>query len=424
VVKTRIDDEAAGLSRAKVDVRGGTRRSSSGPRQLQVDTVCRLLPAIVEMLMHKLSVQSPSGEFLSVHDLTVVVVADTPQIASAVIDSLPAKLPYFLVGHKEIAFLRRSKWCRQYFANDLSIEDDNKAAFIRTIERLSSTNSNIFLIPADDSANRIIHATFDRLAARSYPMPDSSSFEMLNDKWRFYQYCSKLGVRVPTTIRLDDQLDVDFDNLSAFVGLPFVLKPTNKADGLGVHVISSKEQFRNAILSSRECDFLHLIAQTFIPGVDIDISVFANGGNMKNFAVQIRKEGMLSFVQNDQLVKFTEVLIRNVCYTGVMHIDARLHNATNEVFLVEANPRFWGSLGGATWCGLNFVRAGIDTSLGSESYDPATLVNVGMPSIRRFLVEIATGRRSYLQMSQQQRLLFRHSLRGQIRRLARPPWWL
>jgi predicted ATP-grasp superfamily ATP-dependent carboligase len=374
--------------------------------------------------MHELNEQSPSGEFLSVHDLTVVVVADTPHFASVVIDSLPAKLPYFLVGPRNIAFLRRSKWCRQYFVNDLAIEEDNKADFVRTIERLSSTNSNIFLIPADDPANRIVHATFDRLAARSYPMPDSSLFEMLNDKWQFFQYCRKLGVRVPNTIRLNDKAEIDFDYVCAMVGLPFVLKPTNKNNSLGVHVISSKEQFRNAILSSRECNLLPLIAQTFIPGVDIDISIFANGGDMKNFAVQTRKEDVLWFVQNDQLVKFTDVLIRNLCYTGVMHIDARLHNATKEVFLVEANPRFWGSLGEATWCGLNFVRAGIHTSLGSESSDPTTLINVSVPSMRRIVVEIATGRRSYLQLSQQQRLLVRHSLRAKIRKLAHLPWWL
>jgi hypothetical protein len=111
----------------------------------------------------------PPGEFASVCDLKVVVVADTPYIASALTDSLPAEWPYFLVGHRNIAFLRRSKRCRQYFANDLSLEEGNKADFVQTIQQLGSTNSNIFLIPADDSANRIVHSTFDRLGAHFYP---------------------------------------------------------------------------------------------------------------------------------------------------------------------------------------------------------------------------------------------------------------
>src|SRR6266852_4015605 len=68
--------------------------------------------------------------------LTVVVVADTSFIASAVIDSLPDELPYFLVGPRSIAFLRRSIKCREYFVNDLSLEEHNKTDFVRTIERL------------------------------------------------------------------------------------------------------------------------------------------------------------------------------------------------------------------------------------------------------------------------------------------------
>jgi predicted ATP-grasp superfamily ATP-dependent carboligase len=365
----------------------------------------------------------PPGEFASVCDLNIVVVADTPYVASAVTDSLPAELPYFLVGHRNIAFLRRSKRCQQYFVNDLSLEEDNKADFVRTIERLGSTNSNIFLIPADDSANRIVHSTFDRLGAHFYPMPDSCSFEMLSDKWRFHQYCSKLGVPVPRAIRLNDKAEIDFDYVCARVGLPFVLKPTNKSDNLGFRIIRSKEQLHKIILSNRKYNFSPLIAQTFIPGVDIDISVLANGGHIKNFAVQIKKEKMLCFVQNEELVKFTEVIIRDLCYTGVIHFDARLHDVSEEIVFVEANARFWASLGEATVCGLNFVRAGIYTRMGLESPDPATIYNVSAPSIKRMLAEIAAGRRSYLQLSPHQRFRVKHALLNSILTLLHLPMW-
>jgi hypothetical protein len=225
--------------------------------------------------LHNRLALSSRIEFGSVRDLTVVIIADTPSIASAVIDSLPIEFPFFLVGSRDIAFLRRSKRCRQYFANDLSLEEEDKADFIRTIEWLDRTYSNVFLLPADDSANRIIHSTFDRLGGRSYPMPDRASFEILNDKWPFHQLCSKLGVPVPKAIRINNKADIDFDDLSMTVGLPFVLKPTNKSNGLGVCVISSKEQLHKEIRANRNYNFAPLIAQTFVPGVDIDISVLA-----------------------------------------------------------------------------------------------------------------------------------------------------
>jgi predicted ATP-grasp superfamily ATP-dependent carboligase len=368
------------------------------------------------------TVDSPApGEFASLGGLTVVVVADTPQIASAIIDSLPMQLPYFLVGHREVAFLRRSRRCRQYFMNDLSLEEDNKTDFVRTIERLGGANANILLIPADDSANRIVHSTLDRLGVSTYPMPNSSSFEMLNDKWRFHQYCSERGIRVPKAINLSSKTELDFDQVCEAVGPPFVLKPTNKCNSLGVRVICAKEQLHQEILSNRKYDFSPLIVQSFIPGTNIDISVFADGGHIKHFAVQTRKDKMLCFVQNEELVRFTEAIVRDLRYTGVIHIDARLHAASGEIFLLEANPRFWASLDEATLCGLNFVRAGIYAFMGSESPDPTTIYDVSSPSMRRILAEIATCRESYLRLPPQQRLRVRRIIGNSIRTLLHLP---
>src|SRR5262249_9001888 len=158
----------------------------------------------------------PANEF-SAH-LVVVVLAETSFIASAVIDSLPDELPYFLVGPKNIAFLRHSTRCRGYFANDLSLEELNKANFVRTIEQIAGANSNMLLIPVDDPANRIVHSTVDRLGVNSYPMPDSISFEVLNDKWQFHQRCSHLSVPVPKAICLNHKAEIDFEYLSATLG--------------------------------------------------------------------------------------------------------------------------------------------------------------------------------------------------------------
>jgi ATP-grasp in the biosynthetic pathway with Ter operon len=382
------------------------------------------LTIVAAMASHNKTRSASSSEFGFYHALTVVVVAGTPYIASSVIDSLPRGLPYFLIGHRNIAFLGRSKKCRQYFMNDLSLEEDNKTDFVRTIEQLGSANSNIFLIPVDDPANRIVYSTFDRLGARTYPIPDSRSFEMLNDKWRFQKYCSNLGVRVPKAVRLNDKTEIDFDYLCETVGLPFVLKPTNKNDSQGVHVISSKEKLRKEILSNQKYGFSPLIVQSYIPGIDIDVSVFAIGGDIKNYTVQIREKDRLCFVKNDQLIKLTEAIVCDLCYTGVIHIDARLHNESGEIFLVEANPRFWASLDEATLCGLNFVRAGMYNCMGLESPDPITISNVSSLSTRGILAEIATGKQNCLQLSPQQRVRLIHVMRNSIRKSLHLPWLL
>jgi predicted ATP-grasp superfamily ATP-dependent carboligase len=351
-----------------------------------------------------------TNEFLA--GLTAVVIADTSFIASAVIDSLPDELLYFLVGPKNIAFLRRSRRCKGYFENALSLEEQNKTNFVRTIEQLAGANSNMFLIPVDDSANRIVHATVDRLGVNSYPVPDSVCFETLNDKWQFYQHCANLNVRVPKAIRLNHKFEIDFEYLCTALGRPFVLKPTNKSASLGFKVIRSNENLRTEVLSCRQYDFSPLIAQSFIPGVDIDISVLADRGHIKSFAIQTRKNGALCFVQNAELLKFTEVILREFRYTGVIHIDARLHDVSKEIFLIEANPRFWGSLAVATSGGLNFVRAGIYACKELEGPDPTTISDVSVPSIGRILAEVLTFKRNYFRLGPLERLRLRRGLRS------------
>jgi hypothetical protein len=353
-------------------------------------------------------------------DLAIVIVADTPCIAAAVIDSLPDDLSYFLVGPRSVAFLGRSSRCREYFVNALSVDERDRMHFVRTIQRLGSVNANLFIIPADDSATRLLHSTADELGAPSYPIPDSVSFERLNDKWQFYQYCSQLGVRVPKTVLLRDKSEIDFENLCTAVGLPLVVKPTNKSNSLGVQVICSKDDFRKKI-SLKRYNFSPLIAQSFVPGLDIDISALVDRGHMEKFAVQIRKEGTIYFVRNEELVQMAEVIVRELRYTGVIHIDARLHESSKEVFLIEANPRFWGSLAAATVGGLNFVRAGIYTALGLDSSDPFAISDVSVPSPRRLLAEIVTFKRSYLRMHPVERLRLQRAMRVSIRRKLRLP---
>jgi hypothetical protein len=83
--------------------------------------------------------------------------------------------------------------------------------------------------------------------------------------------------------------------------------------------------------------------------------------------------------------------------------------------LIEANPRFWGSLAEATAGGLNFVRAGIYTSMGLESPDPTTISDVSVPSTRRILAEIVSFKRSYLRMDPLESLRLQRGMRIYIR---------
>ena len=55
----------------------------------------------------------------------------------------------------------------------------------------------------------------------------------------------------------------------------------------------------------------------------------------------------------------TESAARICCpsgFHGVMNVDVRLKAGTGNAFLIESNPRFWGSLASTAGCGLKLSR--------------------------------------------------------------------
>ena len=345
----------------------------------------------------------------------IIVIGETPSITAAVVDSLPEELSFLLVGPKRVAFLRHMKRCLGHFDNDLLSTERNRSDFIRAIQQVETGNANSLLVPVDDSANRLLHSV-GKLNIPRFPIPDSRTFEMLNDKWEFYQRCSELGIAMPRTIFLGDKTEIDFGQVCSKVGLPFVLKPTNRADGLGVLVIRSKEDLQSKVLSRQDYNFSPLVAQSFVPGQDIDMSALVDQGRIRHFAIQMRTKQALCFMENADFVTLTKTLVGELSYTGVVHIDARLDSRSGQIFLIEANPRFWGSLAEATAGGLNFVRAGIYTSAGLESPDPTTISSVRVPSLKKMLAGILTFKGSYSKMTRIDRLRLRHGIRLRAQR--------
>ncbi|MDO9216551.1 MAG: ATP-grasp domain-containing protein, partial [Lacisediminimonas sp.] len=141
--------------------------------------------------------------------------------------------------------------------------------------------------------------------------------------------------------------------------VPFVVKPTNMAGSMGVKIVTSREDFEANILFNPAYDYSSLIVQRYIDGPDIDLSLLADHGKVSAFAIQRVVAARIEFLPNPYL----EMVASNICsqsgYHGLMHIDARIDKRTGNVYLIEANPRYWASLTAAVVCGLNFVAASV-----------------------------------------------------------------
>jgi predicted ATP-grasp superfamily ATP-dependent carboligase len=259
-----------------------------------------------------------------------------------------------VLGDHDTQQLRWSRLYQQHINISLTGTDDEKCVHI--LNKLAIHTPHCLLIPCDCDAVRMTNRIRSQIDIEITPIPDSESLDMFDDKWHFYGFCLRNALPMPTTIYIGSKKEFSFDYIVTQVGLPFMLKPSNKAGSEGIELICSKEDFDSLVFDNDDYVYEQLIAQRYIEGIDIDISLYAIKGNLLAFAIQKSDGVKISFVKNPELTSLAEEICEKSAYHGVMHVDARIELASGKVFLIESNPRFWASLTAAALCGLNFIE--------------------------------------------------------------------
>jgi predicted ATP-grasp superfamily ATP-dependent carboligase len=139
-------------------------------------------------------------------------------------------------------------------------------------------------------------------------------------------------------------------------------KPVNAGYGSGIRRLTSFIEAREYIQSRLQYG-TKFLAQEEILGKDIDCSMLCKDGeilaatvqrpvfaNMREFAAA----AAIEFVQDDVVIEVASQIARLLNWTGIAHIDMRYDEKSGQVYVLEINPRFWGSLAGSTRSGVNF----------------------------------------------------------------------
>ncbi len=306
-----------------------------------------------------------------------------------------------VIGGPETAALRWSTLCKRQITLPLDGNDDD--LFVDVVNAVVKQKPHVILIPADCDGIRLVNRVRDRLMLRVIPIPDLAVLDMFDNKWQFHRFCTQHALAVPATRFIGSKSELDYDAIASDLGSPFVVKPLAMAGSTGVHIVRSKSDYEQAILNNHNYDYGALIAQRYIDGVDIDVSVLAFEGRISAFAIQQTSNARIVFLSHPDLEAMAVSLCQASAYHGVMHIDARIENATGKVYLIESNPRFWASLTASVWCGLNFV---------AESIVPA----LNTSGVRRLTAGTAYTRHPLIRPSAWKRLASDASERGRLLR--------
>lgn len=167
-----------------------------------------------------------------------------------------------------------------------------------------------------------------------------------------------------------------FDSLESYknetfsLKFPVLLKPLHEKGGDGILKFNNQSKLEKYI--NKYSDFKDLFIQEYIEGYDIDCSVLCLKGEVLTHTIQ---KGNLSghnifapqlgfdFLKNDTLLSVVKELMRKLNWSGVAHIDLRYDTKENNYKVIEINARFWGSIEGSKFAGVNFPDLAIQLAM-------------------------------------------------------------
>jgi predicted ATP-grasp superfamily ATP-dependent carboligase len=287
---------------------------------------------------------------------TIVVVGNSLEVLAPVLQAIRSfsRASIKVVGNNTTRSIRWSFLCSQWKYATLKKNDDDH--LLQILHHICSKNSHSCIVAADCDAAHALNRLRSQLQVPLAPMPNSEQLAQFDDKWHFHQFCQQYELPSPLTYHFHSKEQLDFRTLATTLGIPFVIKPTNRAGSEGVKIIHSVSELENDILKNSDYQFTPLLAQKYIAGSDIDISLLAIHGQVKVVAVQQVSGSVIRFLSEPTLEVMAARLCKASDYEGVMHIDARIEELSGKIYLIESNPRYWASLTAALWCGVNFVQ--------------------------------------------------------------------
>ncbi|WP_406657764.1 ATP-grasp domain-containing protein [Methanolobus sp. ZRKC2] len=198
-----------------------------------------------------------------------------------------------------------------------------------------------------------------------YPFEDYSKMVVINDKQKLIELADEIGLPVPKTYTMDNTKKIE--GLAVELSYPVVIKLKNSTSSEGLSYAYSIEDFidkyKNTIIKYNLDPIDYPIVQQYISGDSYGASVLMNEGDLRAVFIHKRlREYPISggpstlrvSVKNKEMEKIAVKLLSHVKWHGLAMVEFKLDRETNKPYIIEVNPRFWGSINQAVRSGVDF----------------------------------------------------------------------
>lgn len=197
---------------------------------------------------------------------------------------------------------------------------------------------------------------------------DDAKMQRLVDKWNTVEVCREAGVPMPPTEQLRSVEQAA--TAAATMGYPVVLKPRDAYASKGVEIVSDGAALER-LVSGAPATFLpaagsepHYVIQKHVTGALHDVTSLSKDGEPQHILTQQRLVAFYDFggggiinrtTDEASMRELAERLLRHVKWNGPLLFDF-LKDDAGRYWLLECNPKFWGTTQLTVSAGLNMPQ--------------------------------------------------------------------
>ncbi|MGQ4832783.1 MAG: HAD-IA family hydrolase [Candidatus Asgardarchaeia archaeon] len=234
----------------------------------------------------------------------------------------------------------------------------DEITYVKQIATIAEIEDVKMIIPVGFIDNLVVakyRTLFNKEIA--IPIPSYDKILYVSNKAKLAEMLSKIGIKYPLTFTLDDYLR----NKKEQIGLPLVLKGIS--DASRPRYIITNQDFNNIKKSSS------MIVQQFIPGTGHGYFCLAKDGKIllefcHQRVIEYPPSGGPSVVAcryiDPELIRLGRKIVKYLNWTGVLMVEFKKNLETGEYYVIEINPKFWGSLELSYNVGFDFTKCLLD----------------------------------------------------------------
>lgn len=267
------------------------------------------------------------------------------------------------------AEVKYSKYVSEFIVNP---KGDSKEGRLEAIKSAIKTTQAEILLPIDVVDIRLVSEYKEELSQliSIAPIPEVDSFDISDDKWLISLWLKENGVPHPDTFLVNSETTLE--EILKSNSFPMIIKARGGPGGRGVVVPKNEEDLAKWYQEFHGVE--DQIIQPFIRGFDIDCSVISVDGEIIAETIQksLKDDNDslwpygLEFLEDEEILGLVRKVIKNFKWTGVVHIDLRYDLDEKKVVLIEMNPRYWASVTGSLFAGVNFPQLSCLVALNQE----------------------------------------------------------